>query len=126
MDVRRLLRSSTYLNCADLGGESVTVTISNVAEETVGIGSSSEQKAVVYFQGAEDKSLVLNKTNGNTIVDLLGFDTETWTGKEIMLYPAKTFFGGKEVDCIRVRMPQTTQATSINPTTKPNTDEIPF
>jgi len=51
MDVRRLLRSSTYLNCADLGGESVTVTISNVAEETVGIGSSSEQKAVVYFQG---------------------------------------------------------------------------
>jgi len=120
MDVRQFLGSSTYLKCADLQGKSVTVQICDVVEETVGFAGEAQQKPVVHFV-SQEKGLVLNVTNANTIIDLLGFETGNWTGKEITLYPTTTDFGGKMVDCIRVRMPK-----SAAPMNTPGTEESPF
>lgn len=62
------------------------------------------QKVVLKFTGKE-KGLVLNKTNSMKIADSYGYDVEGWYGKELIMYPDKTDFGGKMVDCIRVRIP---------------------
>lgn len=88
----------------DLGGRDVTVTIDHVkGGELTGTGGKKSKKPIVYFEG-KDRGLALCKTNGNIIAALYGTaDTREWKGKRITLYPAKTMFGGKEVDCIRIR-----------------------
>jgi len=75
-----------------------------------------------------DKKLVMNVINGNTIGDLLGFETDTWIGKQITLFTTQTEFGGKNVDCIRIRVPSmtgTTKLTGAPPATPPAEQMIP-
>ena len=104
MDIREYQGSQKYLKCADLKGSPVVVTIQDAVEETVGQGRDAEQKPVLSFVGME-KALVLNTTNGNSIADALGWETQGWLGKQVELYPTTTDFSGKVVDCIRIRMP---------------------
>lgn len=93
--------SGSWLKAVDLRGQRVTVIIDGVKKEEIGQGEDREYKPVVYFQG-KDKGLVLNKTNGNTIAELHGDDTDNWGGKPVVLYPTKVQFGAKMVDAIRV------------------------
>jgi hypothetical protein len=93
---------STYLKASDLKGRKIPVVIESVEMETLGQGKDAEDKAVAHFQG-KDLGLVLNMTNWDTIQELLGSDdTDYWIGKKILLVPAKTKFGNKMVDCIRI------------------------
>jgi hypothetical protein len=89
-----------YLKAADLSGRRVTVTFEEVTlEEMKGEGG---KKLVAAFAG-KDKKLILNRTNADTITDILGTDeTEDWIGKTVVLFPSKTSFQGKRVDCIRI------------------------
>jgi hypothetical protein len=89
-----------YLKAADLGGRRVTVTIEEITlEEMKGEGG---KKLVAAFAG-KDKKLILNRTNADTITEILGTDeTEDWIDKSIVLFPSKTAFQGKRVDCIRI------------------------
>jgi len=89
----------TYLKCSDLQKREVKVTIERVQMEEVG----SEHKPIVYFLGKE-RGLCLNKTNGMTLQEALGDETDDWYGKSIVLFPARTQFQGQMVDCIRVRV----------------------
>lgn len=92
--------SSKYLSAADLRGRDAVVTIDRVEIEKM---PSGEKKPALFFQG-KDKALLLNRTNFNTIVELLGADdTDNWEGRQITIYPTETDFQGKVVDCIRVR-----------------------
>lgn len=93
--------SGSWLKAIDLRGHHITVVISAVKREEIGQGEDREFKPVVYFEG-KDKGLVLNKTNGTTIAELLGDDTDNWTGHAIVLYPTKVQFGSKMVDAVRV------------------------
>jgi hypothetical protein len=87
----------------DLGGRDVTVTIDHVKQgELTGTSGKKSKKPVVYFEG-KDRGLAICKTNGGIIASLYGADVREWKGKRITLYPTKTMFGGKEVDCIRIR-----------------------
>lgn len=97
---------SKFLKHEDLQGRAVTVTIKNVEIEDVGDG----EKPVVYFRQGK-KGLALNKTNAETIVEITGTDEmDDWTGHSIVLYPDKTSYQGKRVDCIRVREAQAAAA----------------
>jgi len=88
----------SYLKAADLGGKPLAVTITTVKVEDVG----DDQKPVIYFDESH-KGLVLNRTNADSLTELFGTDeTDAWTGKSVALLPAKTMFGGKKVDCIRI------------------------
>ncbi len=112
---------STYLKAADLQGRRVSVTISSVRVEEVGDG----HKPVVFFSG-KDKGVVLNKTNATMIAEITGTDeTDEWTGKSIVLYPTKTDFQGKRVDCIRVDYPTNGKAKPA-PLPEPDEDTVPF
>lgn len=106
----------TYLKCADLRGREAKVSIAQVQNEDIG----GDQKPVAYFIGKE-RGLVLNKTNATTIAETHGDDMETWYGKEIVLYPARTDFQGKTVDCIRCRVDAPVAAPPKAPKVKPST-----
>lgn len=109
---------SSYLKAADLKGKPVALTIKEVKLQDVG----DDRKLVVYFKGTE-KSLVLNKTNANSIAVVTGSeDTDDWTGKKITLYPMKTEYQGKRVPAIRIEEPDDEPA----PDTDIDGDEPPF
>lgn len=96
---------SAYLKHSDLAGKHVMVTMDRVEIETVGQGQDQETKPVLYFKGHE-RALVLNKTNAGSIAEIVGTkETDAWQGHRIVLYPTKTDFGGKRVDCIRIAAP---------------------
>lgn len=118
---------SNWLKAADLQGRDIQVTIKEVVSEDIGDG----HKPVVYFTRGS-KGLVLNKTNALTIAEVYGNDTDKWMGAVITVYPDKTQFQGRRVDCIRVRcskpMQQPGNGRPSIPATGPRDldDEIPF
>ena len=66
-------------------------------------GGGSEKKPEIAFEGTEN-TFICNPTNLNTIKSLYPCeDTDETIGKEIVLYKTKTPFGGKMVDCIRIK-----------------------
>jgi hypothetical protein len=95
---------SNYLKHADLKGRTVRLTIKDYATEEVGQGADKETKPVLSFRETPRK-LVLNKTNATTIAEAYGDELDDWGGKHIELYPDRTSFSGKMVDCMRVRVP---------------------
>jgi hypothetical protein len=91
---------SRFLKCADLKGRAHELVMERVIKEDI----SGEQKLVLYFQDRK-KALVLNKTNFCVIEDVYG-DSDDWSDQPIIVYPDKTQFQGKRVDCVRVRPPE--------------------
>lgn len=91
-----------YVECADLAGRDVTVTIESVAQGKLGRGKQESKKPVISIVG-EKKKFAVNKTNGKIIAGLYGPDVSVWKGKRITLYGTTTQFGGETVECIRVR-----------------------
>ena len=90
-----------YIKAADLQGKRVQVVIDHVEMEDIG----GETKPVLHFRGKE-RGLVLNKTNANAVWGITGTDeTDEWSGVTVVLYPSKTDFQGKRVDCIRIDPP---------------------
>lgn len=101
---------SDYLKAADLNGKAVRVVVESISVAKVG----DDEKPILHFVG-KDKSLVLNKTNANRIVEATGSDeTDDWQGWSIVLYPCKVDYQGKRVDAIRVDdRPGASRAPSI-------------
>lgn len=97
---------SKYLKAADLEGQPADLTIKSVTLEEV---DDEETRPVLHFAEAE-RGLVLNRTNAAVIADALGEETDDWSGRRLTVFPDKTTFKGKLVDCLRVRVPQ--QATT--------------
>jgi len=88
-----------HLEAADFDGDTVlTIKAVDFAE----VGDEKVMKGVVYFSELK-RGLVLNRTNLKRIIAQHGTDTDDWVGKKITLYPSETDFGGKTVDCIRIR-----------------------
>jgi hypothetical protein len=108
---------SKYLSAADLNGQNVRVTMGTVDMEKVG----EDMKPVLYFRG-KSKGLTLNKTNSKTIAEAYGDEMDDWNGQELVLFPVMTDFQGKQVEAIRVRMPQ---PKDNKPAPRSMKDELP-
>lgn len=117
MDINSVFPGGKFLKAADLQGHQVPVVIESVILESLEDGEPD--KPVCAFKG-RDKSLVLNKTNCNTISAVLGSETDAWVGKGLTLYPAMTDFQGRQVACIRVKVDAPPPATTMDP------EDIPF
>lgn len=94
------------LKAADLKGQEVGVTIQGY--EVVDFDDG--KKIVLSFQES-DRTFVCNKTNAQTIGDMLGTDLDLWSGQQITIFPTQTDFGGKQVACIRVKLKPVAAAT---------------
>ena len=113
---------SRFLKASDLPPRGKAFRIAKLQVERV--GQDQTEKYVLFFKG-EDKQLILTITKWDAIAEFCGADSDTWTGKGIVLYPDKTPFGGKMVDCIKVRRPKPPQATPVvkQPEPEPPADE---
>lgn len=111
-NVNEIFRSSDSLKAEDLDGSDVILTIASVeVKEFSDDDGKSSRKPVIHFEET-DKTFVSNKTNSLMIAEHHGEDLDLWEGKQITLYPTKTDFGGKMVDCIRIRPPMTGKKVS--------------
>lgn len=104
-----------YLKASDLQGRNVSIMMHSVSMEEVG----GDIKPILFFQDGngqkKDRGLVLNKTNSNIIADMYGWETDDWSGKPIVLYPARVEFQGKIVDAIRVKLESGTPIPAPKP-----------
>lgn len=91
-----------YLAAADLAGKEYTVTITQVDMQNLDDG---ERKLCVYLNN-RPKGLLLNKTNAKSIAKMHGNNTDTWIGKQIVIFPAYVDFKGDQVEAVRVRPPR--------------------
>ena len=92
---------SSWLKAADLQKKKHKVVISDVQMQELENNGVKQRKLELHFQG-RDKTLLLNKTNSDTISYILGPDTDGWLGKPIFIYPTMVDFAGKSVEAIRV------------------------
>jgi hypothetical protein len=92
------LYPSNWLKASDVE-DSRIVTIDRVEVAEMQDGT---RKPALYFQ-EEEKGLILNRTNANSIAAVYGDDTEGWSGHRIQLISVPVEFNGKQVDAIRVR-----------------------
>jgi hypothetical protein len=93
---------SKWLRSADCEDGDLVLTIADIKQERIGQGSQADDKWVLSFE-EEEKGLVLNKTNTNTIAKLYGDDTDDWIGKQVTLFATEVQFQGDMVEAIRVR-----------------------
>jgi hypothetical protein len=83
------LYGSKFFGVGDLNGARKRVVEIEELREQDG---SKRQKYVVYFIG-EDKPLVLNKTNAQTLAHALSKDRQDWVGATVELYSEMTGLG---------------------------------
>jgi hypothetical protein len=132
MATRDEVFASKYLKAADLKGRPRVVKIEECWQEKLKTNDGKErEKTIVKFAG-EEKTLVMNMVNWDAIADITGEgDTLNWPDHRIELYPTKTQMGGKTVDCIRIRKPDSKEAApkaraSQKDALEGDGDEIPF
>ena len=113
-----------YLKASDLGGQSVNVVMSHVANDKVG----DDQKPILFFQGHQ-KGLVLNKTNARNVANIYGPETDGWQGKAMLLVPVMVDFQGQSTPALRLHPPgladpARVQAQTVSPATPVQTPLI--
>ena len=102
-DVRTFFDEKDYVFAFDLDGRDVTDMIAKVEPGKVGFGKTAKSCPIITFMG-QDKKFAMNVTNVKTMAELYGTHLASkWVGKKITMYPTTTNFGGKTVDCIRIR-----------------------
>ena len=85
----------------DAGGE-MPLKIANVEIKEFDGDNGKERKPILIF--ADERRMVLNKTNANIIAEMFGDDTDAWINREITLHVQSVEFQGKIVPSIRVKM----------------------
>lgn len=120
-----LLFPTDYVKACDLHSKDVTVAIDHLEMETLQTqGGRKEDKPVIYLRAITKdgtpgkllgKRLVMNKTNGKSIVKVAGSpDVSKWKGVKITLYPSECRGAdGSQVECIRVRVRTNANAAEI-------------
>ena len=105
-------------------GEMKTLTIKSTGHaEVMNQQGKKESCFVAYFEGANQKPMVLNKTNCKTIGKLYGDFTEAWTGKQITIKSERVKAFGEVVDALRV-VPIVPKKRDINDLIKADIDRM--
>jgi hypothetical protein len=93
---------SKWLKASDLDGPVVTTIKETSVEPVKDMNGVTNKKCIVHF--ADLKSLILNRTNFESLVDISGSDdSEGFVGAKIELYTVETQMG----EGIRIRAPGT-------------------
>ena len=90
---------SKYLKSDDAKAKQIITTISYLQMELVGQGQDQKKKPVLYLE--DQKPIVLNRTNTESLEDAFG-DSDDWPGNKIKIRCVKTNYAGKSVDGLRI------------------------
>ncbi len=104
------LFNSQYMRWFDLEGSDLLVEIVKVERNVPLVlpGGVESKKPVLHWKKVQGKSgvckpLVLNVTNKQQLVELLGRSVSGWVGKQVVLYQSTAKLRGKDVPAIRIR-----------------------
>ncbi len=112
----------SFLKTEDLQGRAARVVIEMIQVEEVKGEDGIEKKLVAHFVG-KDKALILNRTNCESIEQIVGSDDYgAWSGHTVVLFPTTTKFGAKTVPCLRIRA---VQAAAPPPPPPPPQSRVP-
>lgn len=103
VNVEEFYGNKEFMQAEDIAAPQA-FTIEAVTEQEIGAeGEDRKKKLVVSFAGS-NKSLVLNRTNSESIAKLHGSETDGWKGKKIILFKSTVTTEGKfkGKPCIRV------------------------
>jgi hypothetical protein len=112
---KRDIYPTKYFTATDFPQTPMVLEVETARLEKFENDGKSVEKLVVYFRG-QKSGLVIGPTVWDQIADVVAadgvskFDSDDytkWPGHWVELYRDKTPFGGKMVDCIRVRKPAT-------------------
>lgn len=121
--------ASNSLKADDLQGTEPVVTIDKVTTQEFNDDGRKALKPIIHFVGKE-KTLVCNKTNWNSIVEITGeADSDNWHGKRIKLVRAMVDYQGRRVPAIRIDAPPrgaSRPQPPPPPVDAPDEDSIPF
>ena len=84
----------------DAGGE-MPVVINSIEMKEFDSEGGKETKPILTF--TDKRQMVCNKTNGTTLAEMFGDDTDSWLGKSITLIVTDVTFQGKLVPAIRIK-----------------------
>lgn len=99
------LYPSKYLRGSDLQGHAVTVRIERVAlERFYDQQSRTEIEKLVVYLVDKKKALIAGKALAYEIAEICkSKNTDTWPGKEIVLFTERKLVYGREMDVLRAR-----------------------
>jgi len=104
MDIKKAFRR--FAAADDLPEAGQTLTIDSPAVDTVRVHDPATHRERDRFQlhirGA-GKTILLSHTLADDIAQVLGNETDAWTGKRITLYPAVMHVAGRDTTTIRAR-----------------------
>ena len=110
------LFNSTYMRWWHLQGADLLVRITKVERnvELVLPGGARAKRPVVHWsklkgRASECKPLVLNVTNKNSLVEILGRSVSKWAGKEVVFFESTALLRGREVPALRIRAKKETK-----------------
>jgi hypothetical protein len=119
-DVKELY-GSKYLSAEDLGNKKIRTRVGKVRKEPMQArdGKPERAKLVLYFT-SDIKPLILNATNKNVLVDVLGGTPADWESVEVGLWAEPTMYAGKPTKGVRLRVlsaskPEPKPATAPKP-----------
>ena len=106
------LMPSRFFKTEDVAEGPIKLSIASVAKEEVTFqGKAPEKVTVIRFNGT-DRQVIAKTTILTTLKDMFGTPSAC-VGKEVELYKDKTTFGGKKVDCLRLRAPSGDQGPAF-------------
>lgn len=128
----------SYLKAEDVG-QGRKLKVRAITDDVFKEDDGSERKKPIMWFDDEEKGFVLNFTNCNAILEIVGAerdndDLNQAVGFFVVLFKTTTTFGNRRVDCIRVRAPQdgsnekvrqAAQAAVAN-ANEPGEGDIPF
>jgi hypothetical protein len=95
---------SKYLSAAEVGDQKIKTRIAKVRKQALQQqGGGTRIKFIVSFTNI-DKELVLNATNINALVAVLGRIPADWKGAEVGVFTEPTIMAGKPTRGVRLRV----------------------
>lgn len=105
---------SKYFKAADVDPP-LTLTIQGIEQEMIGEGDEKRLAGVAAFK-EDDRKLVLNLTNWDTLATAYGDESDDWAGHRVTLVSRRVSFKGKSTFGVRIEIPQ---ARATGPTPAP-------
>ena len=106
------LMPSRFYKTEDVAEAPIVLTIKGITKEEVTFQGKAPEKLTIVHFNETDRQMIAKTTVLNTLKDLFGTPSAC-SGKAVELFKDKTTFGGKKVDCLRLRAPSGDQGPAF-------------
>lgn len=113
------LYSGNWLKADDLVNQYTPVVLTQIRPEAIRQNDGSTRNMLCIGFHNSEKRLILNVTNYNTLLEILGQNEDAWEGHQVNLHKTTTSMQGKTVPCIRI-VPAQQQAPPPQPVAAPS------